>query len=139
MLENRKGHIVTLASMGSYFVTPGLVDYSATKAAALTLHEGLTMELTHRYKNGETINTTSVHPSWARTNMTAPWDKYMSKQLMLTADDVADAVVTQVLKGKSGQLYLFDVFRYATGIRGWPTWLGEALRANTERETRLGT
>lgn len=139
MLQNRKGHIVTIASMASYFMAPGLVDYCATKAAVLSLHEGLTTELTHRYANGETINTTSVHPVFARTNMTVPWEKYLKTQNMLTADDVAGAVVAQVLKGESGQLYLFDVYRYATGVRGWTFWLAEVLRANTEREVRMGT
>jgi len=39
MLEERKGHIVTLASMASYTGTASLADYSATKAALLGLHE----------------------------------------------------------------------------------------------------
>lgn len=40
MLEAKKGHVVTLASMASFSAAPGLVDYCATKAGALALHEG---------------------------------------------------------------------------------------------------
>lgn len=40
MLEQRKGHVVTLASMASYAATAGLVDYGATKSAAMALHNG---------------------------------------------------------------------------------------------------
>jgi all-trans-retinol dehydrogenase (NAD+) len=40
MLEARKGHIVSIASMASYFTCAGLVDYAATKAGVLALHEG---------------------------------------------------------------------------------------------------
>lgn len=40
MLRSKKGHILTLASMASYASTASLVDYCATKAAVLALHEG---------------------------------------------------------------------------------------------------
>lgn len=40
MLEQRKGHIITIASMASYIAGAGLVDYAGTKAAVLALHEG---------------------------------------------------------------------------------------------------
>ncbi len=139
MLKSRKGHIVTIASIASYVVVPGLVDYCASKAAVLALHEGLTMELTHRYPNGHTINTTSVHPTFARTNLTAGWDKYLAKQQVLTPETVADAVVKHVMRGKSGQVYLPGWLTAATGIRGWPVWVSGAVRGNLEREVRLGT
>ena len=56
MLENRKGHIVEIASLASYVAIPGLVSYAGTKAAVLALHEGLTMELTHRYPGGDSVS-----------------------------------------------------------------------------------
>lgn len=40
MLRMRKGHIVTIASMASFVVGEGLVDYSCTKAGALFLNDG---------------------------------------------------------------------------------------------------
>ena len=40
MLEARKGHIVTIASMASFITAPGMVDYCCTKVAALYLHDG---------------------------------------------------------------------------------------------------
>ena len=139
MLEARKGHIVTIASLASYVVTPGLVDYCASKAAVLALHEGLTMELTHRYPGGNTINTSSVHPTFAKTNLTDGWDKYLTNQHVLTPETVADAVVKHVMRGKSGQVYLPSWLSGATGIRGWPVWVSGAVRANLERDVRLGT
>jgi NADP-dependent 3-hydroxy acid dehydrogenase YdfG len=44
MLEAKKGHIVSIASMASYLSCSGLVDYAATKAGVLTLHEGTFMQ-----------------------------------------------------------------------------------------------
>ncbi|KAL5399840.1 hypothetical protein PMIN02_000369 [Paraphaeosphaeria minitans] len=42
MIEENKGHVVTVASMASYWSVGGMVDYCATKAAVLCLHEGRT-------------------------------------------------------------------------------------------------
>lgn len=40
MLKQEKGHIVSIASIGSYISGPPLVDYCTTKAGVLALHEG---------------------------------------------------------------------------------------------------
>lgn len=40
MLALGKGHVITMASMAAYASTANLVDYSATKSAALALHNG---------------------------------------------------------------------------------------------------
>ena len=41
MIERKKGHIVTVASSGDYVPTDKLSDYCASKAAAVSLHDGL--------------------------------------------------------------------------------------------------
>ena len=45
MLDAKKGHIVSIASMASYFSCCGLVDYAATKAGVLALHEGTSSKI----------------------------------------------------------------------------------------------
>jgi NADP-dependent 3-hydroxy acid dehydrogenase YdfG len=50
MVKNNHGHIVTVASMASFMVHAGGVDYACSKAAALSFHEGLNQELQHMYK-----------------------------------------------------------------------------------------
>lgn len=57
MIEQKHGHIVTIASMASFVTIAGNVDYSCTKAGALAFHEGLAQELQHRY-NAPHIRTT---------------------------------------------------------------------------------
>jgi short-subunit dehydrogenase len=49
MVERNHGHVVTIASMASFFVLAQNVDYSCTKASVLAFHEGLTSELKARY------------------------------------------------------------------------------------------
>ncbi|SCO92677.1 related to hydroxysteroid 17-beta dehydrogenase 11 [Fusarium oxysporum] len=49
MIKENHGHIITIASMASFVTLASNVDYSCSKAAALTFHEGLTQELKYRY------------------------------------------------------------------------------------------
>ncbi|KAJ0267388.1 hypothetical protein COL922a_014948, partial [Colletotrichum nupharicola] len=49
MIKRNHGMVVTVASQAGYTVTPNMVDYSATKAAAIAFHEGLGAELVTRY------------------------------------------------------------------------------------------
>jgi short-subunit dehydrogenase len=41
MLKMRKGHIVAIASMASFFAAPGLLDYCCSKVGALYLNDGM--------------------------------------------------------------------------------------------------
>ncbi len=61
MIANNHGMVVTIASVASYVAAPQMVDYSASKAAALSFHEGLTSELTTRY-NAPKVRTVVINP-----------------------------------------------------------------------------
>src|SRR5688572_19614103 len=63
MVEQNKGHVVTLSSIAAFTTFPAGVGYSASKAAALSFHEGLTCELKHMYK-APNVLTTVVHPNF---------------------------------------------------------------------------
>jgi all-trans-retinol dehydrogenase (NAD+) len=41
MLRENKGHVVTVASLASFLSVAGFADYTATKAATLSFHEGM--------------------------------------------------------------------------------------------------
>lgn len=57
MAKANHGHVVTVASMGSYGVYADNVSYTCTKASALAFHEGLGQELKYRY-NAPKVRTT---------------------------------------------------------------------------------
>ncbi|KAF3911863.1 hypothetical protein AA313_de0209390 [Arthrobotrys entomopaga] len=40
IIKNNHGHVVTVASVAGYQTAPQMVDYGATKAAAISFHEG---------------------------------------------------------------------------------------------------
>lgn len=127
MIAKNHGHVVTISSLAAFATVASNVDYSCTKAAALSFHEGLAQELRLRY-NARKVRTTVVQPYWARTPLLdslprKPW------QPLLEPETVSNAVVNQVLKGESAQIILPE--RYAlTGsyLRGFPNWLQEMIR-----------
>ena len=61
MLAQKKGHIISVARLDSFVSLAGAVDYSCTKSALISFHEGLAQELKHRYKCPQ-VKTTIVHP-----------------------------------------------------------------------------
>ncbi|KAK5175778.1 uncharacterized protein LTR77_000918 [Saxophila tyrrhenica] len=138
MIKNRKGHVVSLASMASFLSPPGLIPYCNTKAAVLSLHDGLQQETRVAYKCPE-IKFTSVHPTYAATAMTASWRKELAdaKATMLDPTDVANAVVKQVLSGKGAQLIMGAETSFLAGIRGWPHWLAQTIIHATDGQANM--
>jgi short-subunit dehydrogenase len=45
MLKRNHGHVITIASAGSFLGLGEMTDYSCSKASALAFHEGLTQEI----------------------------------------------------------------------------------------------
>lgn len=56
MIEKNHGHIMTIASTGSFYSQAQNVSYACSKAAAMAFHEGLGQELRARF-NARRIRT----------------------------------------------------------------------------------
>lgn len=125
MLAQKKGHIVSIASMASFVAAPGLIDYCISKVGALYLTEGVRAECLSRYPGGESICTTSIHPSWHQTGILKNAGKDLLAKHGIVPDPptrVSDVVVEQVLKGRSGRLCVPKSQEKHMGIRNWPRW-----------------
>jgi len=68
MIQEKKGHIVSVGSVLGMLGVPQLSDYCASKAALISLHETLRYELDTRYKCPD-IRTTLVLPGHVQTPM----------------------------------------------------------------------
>jgi short-subunit dehydrogenase len=129
MLAKKKGHIMGVASLASFVALAGAVDYSCTKAALLAFHEGLTQEIKHRYKC-PSIQTSIVHPNWTKSAITS--HEAIASGLksiranILEPEDVAEAMVNQIVAVKSGQLILGPAL--SPKIRALPLWIQELIR-----------
>ncbi|OAL55379.1 dehydrogenase/reductase SDR family member 8 precursor [Pyrenochaeta sp. DS3sAY3a] len=129
MIAQNKGHIVTIASTASYIGVGGLADYTATKAAILSFHEGLNQELVHHYK-APNVLTTSIHPNWVRTPLLGPVEQELKQRgsVILEPTDVADAVSKQIESCRGGQVFLPQSIAKVSFLRGVPNWVQETVR-----------
>ena len=155
MIERKKGHVLATASMASFISAPGLVPYCNTKAAVLSLHDGLKQEVRVMYQAPE-IKFSVVHPTYANTPMAQPFSQelkdkkvFVSPSLIpppprethshttiltristpqvLDPNTVANAVVNQILSGKSRQIVLGGGTSWLAGLKAWPHWFAQAL------------
>ncbi|EFW15681.1 hypothetical protein D8B26_002237 [Coccidioides posadasii str. Silveira] len=137
MISRNHGMVVTIASLAAYVTTPSMVDYSASKAAALAFHEGLATELRTRY-NAPKVRTVVVNPGFARTylvNVINPENTWFNP--LLEPDSVAEAVVQQILTGSSGHIVMpGSTGALASNVRAFPHWLQNRVRDKCERLTR---
>lgn len=137
MVQHNHGMVVTVASQAGYLVTPNMVDYSATKAAAIAFHEGLGAELVTRY-NAPRVRTVLVTQSFTKTAFIkdlTPEDTWFHP--LLDPESVAEAIVNQVLTGSSGHVLVPGSTGWLTkSVRGFPLWFQHRLRLRLERLMR---
>ena len=127
MIAKRKGHIMSTSSMSAWVGFAGAADYAATKTGLTALHESLAQELKHRYKCPH-IKTSIVYPIWTKTRMTASIEKGIrqTSQPLMEPEDVAEAMVRQIIAAKSGRIFLGPGI--ATAVRALPIWIQEIVR-----------
>lgn len=105
-----------------------MVDYAASKAAALSFHDGLTAELSTRY-GAPKVRTVSVHQGYTKTPLFEGYNN--SSEFMmptLEPETVAEAIVRQVLSGKSGQVMCPALARTLPAVAAAPYWYQVNLR-----------
>ncbi|KAK2610450.1 hypothetical protein N8I77_003878 [Diaporthe amygdali] len=128
LIENNHGMVVTVASIAAWCAVPNMVDYAASKHAALAFHEGLAAELATRYR-ARKVRTVVVNQGYTRTPL---FDGYSNGApfLMptLEPETVAEAIVRQVLSGKSGQIIAPAFANGLTALASMPHWYQYGLR-----------
>ncbi|KAF3906707.1 hypothetical protein ABW20_dc0110633 [Dactylellina cionopaga] len=123
IVKNNHGHIVTVASVAGYQTAPQMIDYGATKAAAISFHEGLALELKHRY-NAKKVRTTLVTQGLTRTPLFVGFGNdspFLFPQQH--PESVAEGIVDQILSGESDHLIFPKTYNILPGMRGQPVWL----------------
>ena len=106
MIEKKKGHIASTASIASFFAGLGLGPYSATKAAVLAQHEALHQEL-RRIHHAPEIQLTIVHPTFVQTAMTRHVKTELEKlQEIITPQTVSNAICGNIFARRGGQIVL---------------------------------
>ena len=129
IVEQNHGMVVTIASSAAWVTAPRMTDYCASKAAALSFHEGLTGELVNFY-NAPKVRTVVVCQGYTRTALFQGFG--VGKEFMgpaLEVDTVAEAVVRKVLSGTSGHVVEPAVYNhFAANVRSFPWWMQDGFR-----------
>ncbi|KAK1141463.1 hypothetical protein N8T08_009003 [Aspergillus melleus] len=137
MVQRNHGMVVTVASQAGYTVTPNMVDYSATKAAAVAFHEGLGAELVTRYQ-APRVRTVLITQGFTKTAFIkdlTPEDTWLNP--LLHPETVAEEIVNQVTTGSSGHVVVPGSSGWlAKNLRGFPLWFQHRLRLRLERLMR---
>lgn len=105
-----------------------MVDYAASKAAALAFHEGLSAELPTRY-GASKVRTVIVNQGYTKTPLFEGYNN--SKGFLiptLEPETVAEAIVRQVLSGQSGQVICPAFARVLPALAASPHWYQDGMR-----------
>lgn len=115
MIENNHGHIVTIASMAGHVGIKKLVDYCASKYAAVGFDESLRIELESQGIRG--VKTSVICPYFIQA--TGMFDDVKSRFLpTLKSNDVADRIVLGIRREELF-VHIPGIFRYTI----WLKWL----------------
>ncbi|OAF55879.1 hypothetical protein VC83_08073 [Pseudogymnoascus destructans] len=128
LIARDHGMVVTVASIAAFITVPRMVDYSASKAAAMCFHEGLGAELATLY-NAPKVRTVIVNQGYTKTPLFQGYTN--SSPFMvpsLEVDTVAGGIVNQILSGHSGQLIMPGFTNLLTFLRGFPHWFQRRTR-----------
>lgn len=105
-----------------------MVDYAASKHAALAFHEGLTAELATRYQ-APRVRTVVVNQGYTKTPLFEGYHNSSTFLLpTLEPETVAERIVRQVLSGKSGQVICPAMATGLTGFAATPHWYQYGVR-----------
>ncbi|XP_077990759.1 17-beta-hydroxysteroid dehydrogenase 13-like [Glandiceps talaboti] len=115
MLDHNHGHIVTMASMAGKHGVAKLVDYTASKYAAVGFTEALTNEIKEQNKDG--IKTTTVCPLFVDTGMTKyPRLRFPKLSPVMEPEYVAAEIIDGVLRNKE-ELLIPSSLRFTLSLK----------------------
>lgn len=129
LLERQSGHIVNIASLAGRFALPGSAIYCGTKFAVV----GMTESVAGEYRDSG-VEFTCIMPSKVLTELTAGTDKAASIIPAVTPEQVADAVVSSLIKPRlmvAVPDYLQVAHRAYTLIPSWLQLRGRRLIDDT--------
>ncbi|XP_071496070.1 protein dhs-3-like isoform X2 [Diadema antillarum] len=131
MLEKNHGHVVTIASLAGYLGVSGLVDYCASKFAAVGLDDALFNELHYTKKTG--VKCTCVCPFYINTGM---FDGVKAKRNLLVDILEPEYVVKQIMtavRTNRRTLILPKSLYFFPGLKNlWNEWAFMAVVNSTD-------
>ncbi|OKP14336.1 Short-chain dehydrogenase/reductase family 16C member 6 [Penicillium subrubescens] len=126
MVAQNHGHFLIMASQTAHLATAGVVDYAATKSAALAIYEGLQTELRHIYR-APAVRVSCVAPSAVQTKMFRGIQTPASVTLLKPSD--VGSLVAEILWSGRAQNRMTPALAYISPpTRALPDWMRVAFQ-----------
>jgi all-trans-retinol dehydrogenase (NAD+) len=139
MIEQGRGHVVTIASAGGILGTPGLADYSASKFAAFGFDEALRLEFK---KQRLAIRTTVVCPFFIDTGMFAGVRSKFPAILPIIKEGYAAERILGAVERNRPRLYMPPIVYTVAALRLLPVgimdWVARFLGITQAMDTFHG-
>ncbi|KAE9381904.1 hypothetical protein N431DRAFT_440710 [Stipitochalara longipes BDJ] len=123
MAKNNHGHFLIIASQTGYMATAGVVDYAATKSAAVAIYEGLHTKMKNFY-NAPSVRISCISPSAAKTKM---FDGIKTEgnflTPMLTPEYLGESIAKTLLEGIAVNVMTPATAYISAPSRVLPEWM----------------
>jgi all-trans-retinol dehydrogenase (NAD+) len=127
MVSKNHGHFLIIASQTSHLATASIVDYGATKAAALAIYEGLQSEMKHFYS--DIIRISCIQLSAVTTKMFTGIKSASNFFLpRLEPEDVGDSIAETLWSGEARNLMIPALAYISPPTRALPEWMRVAMQ-----------
>ncbi|KIX01172.1 uncharacterized protein Z518_08897 [Rhinocladiella mackenziei CBS 650.93] len=123
MITANHGHVLITSSATAFVTVAGAVDYSASKAAVTSIHEGIQTELKHKHGN-PTVQSSAIFPATITTKMFEGIKGGGGFFLpVLSPDAVAERMLSILVKGESEIAMMPAMSNVNPWIRCLPVWM----------------
>ncbi|VUC32743.1 unnamed protein product [Clonostachys rosea] len=121
LASHNHGHFLVVASQTGYMATAGATDYCSSKAAAISIYEGLHSEMKHVHK-ASAVRISCISPSHVQTAM---FDGIQSVPGMasLTPQYLAKTIEGILKSGRAQNLVVPASVGLSTLVRTLPDWI----------------
>lgn len=123
MAANNHGHFLIIASQTGFLTNAGIVDYSATKAAAISIYEGIQTEMKHFYK-APAVRISCISPGAVKTKMFAGLKGESNFFLPRLTPEYLGGLIAETLWSGTAQNIMTPVAAYIVApAKVLPAWL----------------
>lgn len=123
MATNNHGHFLIIASQTGFLTNAGLVDYSATKAAAIAIYEGIQTEMKHFHK-APAVRISCISPGAVRTKMFAGIKVDTNFFMPMLTPEYLGNVIAETLWSGTAQNKMTPVSAYIVApVKALPAWI----------------
>ncbi|KAJ3482507.1 hypothetical protein NLG97_g7551 [Lecanicillium saksenae] len=134
MISCDHGHIVVMSSIKAFMTGARSVDYAASKAAVMSVVEGLHTELIHEHGNPR-VKVSAVFPAVVSTGLIGGLAEAMDGFMLptLRPDKVASRVLDVLASGNSSMVMLPALTYVGPWVRVLPDWVRVSIQDLTAK------